>query len=939
MITEKEKHRRIPAFLIIFYILIAAVLGWFIYAQVFGPDERDISTSESSLIYPGTFIWEKSDGSLEAITIPGQYDIPAKETMVIISRIPDDFDATSIAIRSSLQSVRIYIDGTLRAEYNTDATRLAGKNSASRYVFCSTSSADAGSELRIELTSGTSKYSGVVNTVYCGDKADIWTFIFKSYGLSTIIAFFILFVGIVCIIFSIALGIVYKCKFDMEFLGWCMIMASMWMLGESKLRQLIVPNASSLSALCFVSILLCPIPILFYINSIQNGRFKRLYYCLAALSLLNFSVCSLLEYLGIADYIETMPAGHVVLAITFITVFTTFIVDIRNKQANTDRLVFFELLIALFSVGAESVSVYFVVSVYGFFIGPGMIALLFINILRTARQIQSLEINRQKAELNHRNKQIEKMSLQMMQTLCTTIEAKDEYTRGHSHRVAEYSALIAKELGWDSKDILNLKYAAHLHDIGKIGIPDTVLNKPTKLTAEEYAVIKEHPVIGAEILKNITIVKDAAKVARHHHERYDGTGYPDGLSGEDIPLQARIVAVADSYDAMSSKRIYRNALSPDAIIREIEKGKGTQFDPELADIFLKLLEENRLVINEDYVHMSDASDLPDVEIEVEKFISDIVNTMQASEGTESLDFLTGLPMRNRGEKLVAQMMREHDGYLVFMDMDNLKKINDIHGHKAGDRALKTFGTILSNCSPEAVVCRLGGDEFLMFKPDIQREDISEFVLDLFHQFDAQAAEDVEIQDASMSAGICLCNKGDAFEDCYMKADKALYYVKQNGKNSIFFYHQLENEKSSVTAVGKDLTLVANVLSESGSYTGALDLNYREFARIYEYMNHLGTRYKYHCYLVMVTMETIPEDVTYIEKIEQAMTCMEQAIRNKIRTVDICTRYSSMQYLIILFEADESHIPKVMDRIFLQYYQLYNNQRFIPSYEYLPIIQK
>ena len=936
LIISTEKLRRIPASLILFYILMAAVAGWFIFSQINGPNERSSIVQNDTLLYSGTLTWEKSDGSKEIITVPGQYDVPARETMVITSTLPADYNETTVAIRSSLQNVSIYIGDEQRVHYDTSATRLAGKNSASRYIFCPTSSADAGKELRIELTSNTEKYSGVVNQIYCGDKVDIWEYIYQTYGLSTIIAFFTLFTGIICIIFSIALSIIYKYKFDTEYLGWCMIMAAGWMLGESKFRQLLVPNASSLSALCFVCIMLCPIPILFYINNIQESRYQKFYRILVYLAFADFVVCSVLEYFGIADYIETLPVGHIIIAITFAAVLSTIISDIRHKNDSKNRLVFIELLIAALAVGIESVSSYLIVSLSGLFIGIGMIALLFINVLRTARQVRNIEINRQKDELNRRNQQMEKMSLQTMQTLCTTIEAKDEYTRGHSHRVAEYAGLIARELGWSSEEIVNLNHAAHLHDIGKIGIPDTILNKPTRLTAEEYAVIKEHPIIGSEILKNITIIKNAAQVAHYHHERYDGTGYPDGLSGEDIPIQARIVAIADSYDVMSSKRIYRNALPENVIIDEIRKGRGTQFDPHIADIFLKLLTEHRLNINKDYLHINDESNLPNIESELEKFISDIVRTMQASEGTESLDFLTGLPMRNRGEKMVAQMMHEHDGYLVFMDMDNLKKINDIYGHKAGDRALKTIGTILSDCMPECVVCRLGGDEFLLFKPNATKGEITDYVRSLFKRFDEQTALDTEISDASMSAGLCMCSKDASFEDCYAKADKALYYVKQNGKDNIFFYQQLELEKTDINIIGKDLSIVATALSESGNYNGALDLNYREFAKIYKYMNHLGTRYKYNCYLVMVTMEQASEDPTYIEKIEIAMNYMEQAIRSKIRSVDICTSYSSLQYLIILFEADERYISKVMDRIFLHYDQLYHCKCFHPSYEYISI---
>ena len=148
------------------------------------------------------------------------------ETMVLVTRLPDDFTQTSFAIRSSLQDVRFYVDGELRSEYHTDKTRLNGKNSASRYVFCPTSEKDAGKMLQIELTTHTDNYSGVVNTVYCGDKGDIWASIFRDYGLETIIAFFLLFVGLVTIIFSVALGIAYHTRFDMEYLGWCILMGA-----------------------------------------------------------------------------------------------------------------------------------------------------------------------------------------------------------------------------------------------------------------------------------------------------------------------------------------------------------------------------------------------------------------------------------------------------------------------------------------------------------------------------------------------------------------------------------------------------------------------------------------------------------------------------------------------------------------------------------------
>lgn len=895
--------------------------------------------SEEKILYQGSFVWEKSDGSSEEIQVPGEYKVPKKETMTIVTRLPQNYTENVLAIRSSLQSVRFYVDGELRTEYDTSGTRLVGKNSASCYVFCPTSAEDAGKEVRIELQTNTGKYSGVVNTVYCGDTAEIWEYLFQTYGLETVIAFFLLFAGIVTVIFSIALGIAYQTKFDMEYLGWCVIIAGIWMLGESKMRQLLLPNPTALSTLCFVMILLAPVAISYYIDTLQNGRHRKLFNIIEDIAFVNLLVCSVLHLLGIADYIETLPVAHSILAITVILVIITMVYDVKYKLIEKNKYTLAGLAVAIAAVLIESISAYFVVSISGIFIGVGMIVLLIVNLIKTIQNIQEMESRRQKAEMDKRRKQMEAMSLQMMQTLSTTIEAKDEYTRGHSHRVAEYAAMIAKDLGWSKKEIRNLKNAAHLHDIGKIGIPDNILNKPTRLTEEEFQVIKEHTVIGAEILKNITLIKHVGEVARSHHERYDGMGYPDGLKGEEIPLYARVIAVADSYDAMNSRRIYRNPLGAEAIYNEISRNRGTQFDPRITDVFLKMLDEGRVVINEDCALVDKEDDLPNIEAEIEKFISSVMITLKTQEDSEGFDFLTGLPMRNRGEKLAAQFMQENNGYLVFLDMDNLKKMNDLYGHKVGDRALKLLGSLLMEYAHHSVVCRLGGDEFLMFVPGVSKEKITEIVTGIQAKFEESKEDDVEIRCASVSVGICRVNKGDPFEECYSKADKALYYVKQNGKGSFFFYQQMESEKMIDHGTGKDLTLVAKALRDSGNYAGALDLDYREFAKIYEYMNHLGERYKYQCYLVMVTMETGQNSTLHIENIEQALEDMERAICQKIRSVDVCTRYSSMQYLIILFEADEKNIPKIMERIFTQYQELGAGNNVIPRYEYIPMLEK
>ena len=206
-------------------------------------------------------------------------------------------------------------------------------------------------------------------------------------------------------------------------------------------------------------------------------------------------------------------------------------------------------------------------------------------------------------ELKETTQKLEQAYMESIETLRYTVEAKDPYTRGHSDRVSEYSVLIGKYLGLSDDDLHTLKIGGLFHDIGKIRIPHDILLNPRKLTVDEYSEIKNHPSIGVHILSNAAIFRDIIPIVKHHHERYDGLGYPSKLKGESIPYLARIAAVADTFDAMTSKRTYRDSLSLDIVKSEIEKNKGTQFDPQVADVFLDILNnhyEEIKVIQEKY---------------------------------------------------------------------------------------------------------------------------------------------------------------------------------------------------------------------------------------------------------------------------------------------------------------------------------------------------
>ena len=195
-------------------------------------------------------------------------------------------------------------------------------------------------------------------------------------------------------------------------------------------------------------------------------------------------------------------------------------------------------------------------------------------------------------EVERKTRENQSLSLHVVQTLAEAIDAKDNYTSGHSGRVAKYSREIARRAGYSQKQQDDIFVMGLLHDVGKIGVPDAVINKPGKLTDEEFAQIKTHPVMGARILAKVEEMPGLATGARWHHERYDGRGYPDGLSGEDIPEEARIIAVADAYDAMTSNRSYRSGMEQAAVREQVATGRGTQFDPRFVDIMLAMIDDD-----------------------------------------------------------------------------------------------------------------------------------------------------------------------------------------------------------------------------------------------------------------------------------------------------------------------------------------------------------
>ena len=224
-----------------------------------------------------------------------------------------------------------------------------------------------------------------------------------------------------------------------------------------------------------------------------------------------------------------------------------------------------------------------------------LLFLIFINIVFLSINIAVVIKDHQyKVRTEHDRKII----IQSMKTFTNFIDAKDKYTRGHSIRVGFYTKKIAEKMDFDEDELDNIYYIALLHDVGKINISDAILNKPGKLDDEERSIIETHTTNGAQILKDFNSVPHIVEGARYHHERYDGKGYPEGLAGENIPLVARIICVADAFDAMTSNRVYRPAMKMEKVIEQLKEGSGSQFDPKLVGIILNLLETGRLDVSE-----------------------------------------------------------------------------------------------------------------------------------------------------------------------------------------------------------------------------------------------------------------------------------------------------------------------------------------------------
>lgn len=578
----------------VFVVLVISVMGYFVLGQRLLPSEADVDFSRCEELAAEWFqVFE--DGTRKPVEVPGECEAEPGAWYAIETTLGELESNSALAFFSLKQEMKVYVGGELRVAYSTKDTRLFGNSSPRAYVFANVCSEDSGKVLRVELFSEAS-YAGTVNPVYYGDKVGIWLFYAEGSILSLGITAFMILLSVVVIVVCSIVRFRTKKKISILYFAWSVFLLSNWLLAQSELRQLLFENISVVGDIALAASTLFSVPLAMYFNVLFGGRYEKICNIYQIVALANFFLANGLVLSGVTDSSYVVPLNFLLLGMGGATLLILLVLEWKKGYTKSYKFVLIGFVFLMIAGVIQGLT-YFLenITYVGSIVNLGVLLMLMAAI--TDWIIKWFQLGREKdrlsLEVDEKNLKVEKLSYQAMETLANTIDAKDNYTSGHSTRVAKYSREIAKRMGKDEKTQNAIYFMGLLHDIGKIGIRDEIINKPGSLTEEEFFAIKRHSTIGYDILRDMSEIANIEKGARWHHERYDGMGYPDGLKGDEIPEYARIICVADAYDAMTSKRSYRDSMPQDKVREEIKKGRGTQFDPRIADVFLRIMDDDK----------------------------------------------------------------------------------------------------------------------------------------------------------------------------------------------------------------------------------------------------------------------------------------------------------------------------------------------------------
>lgn len=577
----------------IFVTVVLVVLLYFVCGQIVLPSEMEVVYERCA---PFEARWEQvfADGSREPVDVPGVCKASQGVPFVIETTLGDIEPGSALSFYSIKQDMKVYVGDELRTTYSTKDTRIFGSCSPRYYVFVDLCELDAGKTLRVELVSE-STHAGTLKQVYYGDKAAIWRHHIKGNIFSLCITAFVWIISAIVIISCSIVRFRIKKPLSILYFGWSMFLLSNWLIAQSDIRQLLFKNISVVGDVAMACSTLFLMPLAMYFNVLFGRRYQKECLGFEIMVLVNCLVSNTLVLSGTVDSSAVVPFVFGLLGIGLFILLRALWKEWKKGYVKDYKYVLVGFVFLILAGVIQAVT-YFSdgVSYVGGVVSLGVLFTLLAAIVDWINKWFRLGKERRllSQEVDAKNLKVEKLSYQAMETLAHTIDAKDNYTSGHSTRVAKYAREIAKRMGMDEKTQNTLYFMGLLHDIGKIGIKDDIINKPGGLTEEEFFTIKRHSTIGYDILRDMSEISDIEKGARWHHERYDGTGYPDGLKGEEIPEYARIICVADAYDAMTSKRSYRDSMPQAKVRDEIMKGRGTQFDPRIADVVLAIMDED-----------------------------------------------------------------------------------------------------------------------------------------------------------------------------------------------------------------------------------------------------------------------------------------------------------------------------------------------------------
>jgi diguanylate cyclase (GGDEF)-like protein len=427
-------------------------------------------------------------------------------------------------------------------------------------------------------------------------------------------------------------------------------------------------------------------------------------------------------------------------------------------------------------------------------------ALMHLN--RGHRLFSQLSAKRELADIDRRNARLEKHFIDAVRHWSASIESKDRYTQGHCERVADIACALALRAGMDPRELFWFRIGATVHDVGKLIIPSDVLNKPGKLAPDEWELVRRHPVAGVEMLSDMDFPGDVIPMVRSHHERWDGQGYPDQLAAEEIPRSARMLCIADVYDALTSKRSYKNALSHDAAMEIMRADVGKQFDPELFVYFEEMMKTRAPSLRQRAIVETAPSERA---------------TLRELSVSGATDDLTGLLTRRPFVEAANKLLSERGPFatvsLIVIDVDEFKHVNDTHGHLQGDAVLRIVaGTLRELAASVGLVGRYAGDEFVILLPHTaikEAAELAERIRTTVRRTSIPLRERSGSISISLSIGVAEARDDHHdFDGLFEASDRALYEAKRRGRDAIVSASEIDEAQREPTIdlknfVGRD----------------------------------------------------------------------------------------------------------------------------------------